>query len=347
MKKFAFLFAFTISFVMAQSTIINVDNNPDSPTGYYENLQLAINNASGGDTLYVYPSNTTYGDITINKRLHLFGNGYDGVNGGGDSKIQHITLDTSDTQSTNSSGSSIQGFEIYYLSCSKSNISNILLSGNYFTYTSGGISLQSNCPAWFITNNIISGFINIYNNRSILVSNNIFKGDYYYGNGISNSSSPSVIISHNLFFKWKYFDNVYNATISNNIFICNDNTNISEMANNNFLNNLSWRSTLAPYPLPPEGNNGIGNISNQDPQFETATSSGNFDFTKDYHLKTTSPGINAATDGTNIGIYGGSVPYVWGGEFSIPRITLTNITNPVINQSTPINVNVKASKAKL
>ena len=44
MKKFAFLVAFTIIFVMAQSAVINVDNNPDRPAGYYGNLQLAMNN---------------------------------------------------------------------------------------------------------------------------------------------------------------------------------------------------------------------------------------------------------------------------------------------------------------
>ncbi len=347
MKKFAFLLAFTIVFVTAQSAIINVDNNPDRPSGYYENLQLAINIAAVGDTLYVYPSNTTYGSIIIKKRLHLFGSGYDGISGGGDSKIHQLTLDTSTSPSTNPSGSSFQGFEIYYISCSKSNITNILISGNYISYSSGGVSLYNNCPGWFITNNIISGYISIYNNRSILVSNNIFKGGYSYANGISNSSSPSVIISHNLFLNWNYFNNVYNATICDNIFICKNVTSSTAMSNNNFLNNISWRSALTPYLLPPESNIGSGNISNQDPQFETALSSGNFDYSKDYHLKSTSPGINAATDGTNIGPYGGSIPFSFGGEYSIPKITLTNITNPVINQSTPINVNIKASKAKL
>ncbi len=119
------------------------------------------------------------------------------------------------------------------------------------------------------------------------------------------------------------------------------------MANNNFVNNLSWRSALNPYTLPPEANNGSGNISNQDPQFETANATSSFTYTDDYHLKSTSPGKNAATDGTDIGLYGGNTPFVWGGLFSIPKITQTIITNPVVNQSTPINVNVKAKKAEL
>jgi len=93
--------------------------------------------------------------------------------------------------------------------------------------------------------------------------------------------------------------------------------------------------------------NGSGNVSNQDPQFVTAQSSPTWYQAEDYHLKSTSPGKNAASDGTDIGPYGGNNPFVWGGIFSIPNITQTHITNPVINQSTPINVNVKANKAKL
>jgi hypothetical protein len=99
--------------------------------------------------------------------------------------------------------------------------------------------------------------------------------------------------------------------------------------------------------MPPEGNTGTGNISNQDPKFVTGASSGNFVYTDDYHLQSSSPAKGAASDGTDIGPYGGNNPFVWGGVFSIPQITQTLITNPVINQSTPINTNIKANKAKL
>jgi hypothetical protein len=144
---------------------------------------------------------------------------------------------------------------------------------------------------------------------------------------------------------FQYFNTVTNAIVTDNIFVCSGATNTSYMYNNVFYNNISWRSTLNPYVMPPEANTGSGNISNQDPQFQTAPSSDSFDQAKDYHLKSTSPGKNAATDGTDIGPYGGSNPFVWGGQFSIPKIAQSNITNPVINQSTPINVNVKATKA--
>ncbi len=179
----------------------------------------------------------------------------------------------------------------------------------------------------------------------MIITNNIFRSSTY---GISSSNSASVVISHNMFFSWQNFNSVYNAIISDNLFMFNTTTpTSSSMARNVFNNNLGWRSALNPGVLPPESNSGSANIPNQDPLFETGLSNTYYDYTKDYHLQSTSPGKNAASDGSDIGIYGGSTPFVWGGIYSIPKITMTNITNPVINQSTPINVNIKAKKAGL
>lgn len=331
------LFAFQISF----ATIINVDNDPNRPSGYYDNLQLAVNNASPGDTLYIYPSNTSYGNVTVDKQLHFFGSGYDGTYGNV-TQISYLYLDTATSPASNPSGSSFQGITISRITCQKPNISNIVIAGNNLT---SYLNLTYNCSGWLITNNYIQSYLNLYNNNSIIISNNIFS-NYY--NPIKQSNSSSVVISHNLFMGWRYFEATYNAIISDNIFMCASNASYyAYMNNNNFMNNLSWLSTLNPYNLPPEGNSGSGNISNQDPQFVTAPSTPTWDMSKDYHLKSTSPGKNAASDGTDIGPYGGNNPFVWGGIFSIPNITQTHITNPVINQSTPINVNVKANKAKL
>jgi len=347
MKKLVSLLFLMFVTGITQATIINVDNNLARPSGYYANLQLAVNAAQEGDTLYVYPSNTSYGDVIIKKTLHLFGKGYNGTTGFV-SRINYLRLDTNTSPSTNSSGSSFQGLTIKTLTCSKPNIVNIVAVGNYFYYSNTCINLNGNCSGWLIANNYIKGYINVADNGSLIISNNIFYGYQYGSSQLFNSSSNSVLFSHNLVLNFKNFTSVYNTTIIDNIFIAQSSAAAnSTMANNNFINNLSWRSTLNPYLLPPDGNQGSGNLSNQDPQFETAPSSGTFDQSKDYHLKSTSSGKNAASDGTDIGPYGGSSPFVWGGTFSIPKITESLITNPVINQSTPINVNVKAKKAEL
>ncbi|MBC8147176.1 MAG: hypothetical protein H8E98_04250 [Bacteroidetes bacterium] len=344
MKKII-LFALLLSIAgLSQATILNVDNNANRPSGYYEFLTAAINAASAGDTIYVYPSNTSYGTITLTKKLHLFGFGYDGSQGAV-SKIEYFYLDTTATPSSNPSGSTIQGFTIInYINCQKPNINNIVVAGNSIDNYYNTVNLSTNCSGWLFTNNYIYGYLNLNNNTSIIISNNVFRNHSY---GIYTSNSSTVVISNNLFMNWRYFNNVFNATVSNNIFIINSAANSTYMANNIFLNNLSYWDATNLYNLPPTGNTGSGNISNTDPQFETGLASGVYDYSKDYHLKTTSPGHNAGTDNTDIGPYGGTSPFVWGGAFSIPKVTQMIIKNPIINQGTNINVNVKAKKAEL
>lgn len=331
--------------ISLQATVLHVDNKPNRPAGYYNDINIAITNASQGDTLFIYPSNIIYGtgyygSLTITKKLHFVGFGYDGTTNFC-SRFGAITLDTTTSPSSNPSGSSFQGLTISSISCSKSNINNIKLNGNFIT---SQITIGTNCSGWLIENNYIYDYINVNYCSNITINNNIFRADYY---GIYYSSSSSVIISHNLFMNWRYFNQVFNATISNNIFVCSYSTNTSSMNSNVFVNNISWQSSATPYTLPPASNTGSGNISNQDPQFETGLSSGSFDYTKDYHLKSTSPAKNAGSDGTDMGPYGGTNPFVWGGAFTIPKITEMYIKNPVVNQGTNINIKVKAKKADL
>ncbi|NJM93788.1 MAG: hypothetical protein HC842_03225 [Cytophagales bacterium] len=53
------------------------DNNPGVSTGglVYASAQDAITASAAGDTVYIVPSYTSYGNITINKRLVVLGAG--------------------------------------------------------------------------------------------------------------------------------------------------------------------------------------------------------------------------------------------------------------------------------
>ncbi len=342
MKRYLIISILLSISIIAHSTIINVDNNANRPNGYIKNLQNAISTASAGDSIYIYPSNVTYGNITITKKLHLFGFGYDGTTGT-NSKIGQLIFDTTSTPSSNPSGSTIQG--LYFstsIYCSKQNISNIIISGNHVDE----VSMQPNCSNWIITNNYIYDYISLNNNVSIIVSNNVFRSHTY---GIYTSNSSSVVISNNLFIYWGYFYNVFNATVNNNIFICNTASLVTnKMSNNSFNNNISYCvNSSQTYTLPPSGNTGSGNKSNQNPSFINGTISSTYDISKDYHLQAASTGKNAGTDGTDIGQYGGTNPFIWGGAFTIPKVSQITISNPIINQGTTININVKAKSADL
>ena len=96
-------------------------------------------------------------------------------------------------------------------------------------------------------------------------------------------------------------------------------------------------------------NTGVNNQIDVDPLFVNVSST-TFDYAYDYHLQATSPGKNAGTDGTDIGIYGGAYPFPSGGEVPwqtsikpyMPQILEMNVLNAVIPLNDTLQVQVKA-----
>ena len=73
--KILFFFFFFFSYFVGNSTVWTVDNNSNSPA-QYSDLQLAVDNAAIGDTILVAGSTTSYGDITLDRKLTIIGAGY-------------------------------------------------------------------------------------------------------------------------------------------------------------------------------------------------------------------------------------------------------------------------------
>jgi hypothetical protein len=73
----------------------------------------------------------------------------------------------------------------------------------------------------------------------------------------------------------------------------------------NFYNNISYDSSL------PNGNGNLENIDMEKVFIDPGTN---------FHLLEDSPAKGAGTDGVDIGIYGGSTPYVDDGKPSLPSI---------------------------
>jgi hypothetical protein len=166
----------------------------------------------------------------------------------------------------------------------------------------------------------------------------------------------------------------YNATIVNNIIYssssyynnnsgnhyCNFTKNLFYSYNNyqflaNFLDNSSDNNTF---------NTTYGNIINQNPSFVKYTINdplGSYSTSNppsgpfiDFHLNNDSPGKNYGTDGTDIGIYGGTTPFVEGATTdsrfryypmpAMPQMLDLTITNPSIPANSTLNVNFSAEK---
>ncbi|OQX80559.1 MAG: hypothetical protein B6D61_01855, partial [Bacteroidetes bacterium 4484_249] len=78
MRKISILTVLAIVFAMsANATVWRVNNNTQVDADF-SNLQTAVNDAGvlPYDTLYVEASNTSYGNVDVNKPLIIIGAGY-------------------------------------------------------------------------------------------------------------------------------------------------------------------------------------------------------------------------------------------------------------------------------
>lgn len=342
MKTPIFLSLLLLLFCPLSAAIITVDNSANGG-GQYSNLQTAVDNAVSGDTIHIIGSNTSYGNLVLNKQLTLIGAGYNPPNQLSLSTVL-VSISLGNSSGLGSAaGSTITGVTFSNLTSSGSashdnitiercEVSNLYLPSN------------GNSSNWVIQNNIISSII-IYNSSNCIIRNNVITST------ISTSDEPSVLITNNNFVSnntgGTVFSNIQFATIANNIFF--NGRNPQGCTSSTFNNNLTFNTSnnLLPY-----GNNsGTGNLVGIDPMF-TNVPSGIFDFAYDYRLLGTSQAASAGTDGTDIGIYGGihsfpiggPVPYLTSAMPRVPQVLEVNIQNTTIFQGGPLQVQVKARK---
>lgn len=317
--------------------VITVSNAPNSP-GLYTSLQTAIDSASSGDTIYVHGSGTSYGNVTVKKRITLFGTGHNpSKTNPFVSEIGNIQLDSLSGVS-GASGSKIAGLKLNRVSGygGTGGTKNITVQRNYFV--SGGTKISITGSGWIIENNIISSAsVNANNHSTIIFRNNIFNSSY-----INSSSQATVLISNNIFLgSASAFSSVSNALIANNIF-SGSTPNGSNVNTNTFSNNITYQTSSDTIPI--GTNTGSGNFIAQNPQFMNVPVN-TFNYSYDFTLDTISPGINAGTDGTDIGAFGGAMPFVdMTGSPAIPQMKFISILNPVIPVGDSLNVIIKAKK---
>jgi len=301
MQKFFFFICVFVSFLLciqSYAAVITVDANHPS-AGMYKNLQDAHDAANSGDTILVYPFAGKYGGIEVKKRLRIVGRGWYDVAG------KNISTAISDYMifSNGSNGSSLEGFEYDFevnidandITVKRNDLSYILIKSGH----SGSVIIQN-----YIYSQRGSSIIYVANNNEVLIANNIIINSYYNdGVGIIASyNSITISILHNII---RAYDdaliiNASNYYVANNII---KEGTISPKASSGFHNNICNSEQLYTYN---------GNIINID---MNTVYSGSW-----YQLKENSPAIGAGTNGVDIGIYGGSTPFVLGGYPSIPRI---------------------------
>ena len=318
---------------LSNATIIIVDNNPNSPA-LYNNLQAAINAASPGDTIYIQGSNTNYmpggGTIHINKKLTIIGTGHNPQK----QNALKSMVGASFIFEPGSSGSALIGITTpptgIGIQTSGASVDSLYIADNYINLiiiSGSNHIIEENIK----TNNAFT----INSGSNIIIRNNIIAG------AIDNANQPTVEIANNVFIdNIPAFINVSNVMIRNNIFY---KTNPTGTTSATFINNITYQTTNT---LPTPGNFGSGNINNTDPEFvNVPVAATTFSYSYDYNLQSTSPGIGAGSDGTDIGLYGGLGNFKMTGEPPIPIIREFTISNPTIPTGSNIDVKVVSETA--
>ncbi|MBX2899354.1 MAG: hypothetical protein KF775_06875 [Cyclobacteriaceae bacterium] len=357
------------------ATVRTVSNNPTRPA-QFTTFAAAQTASVNGDTIYMYGSPFQYPAITISKRLVVIGAGHNPNNQFGQpTNILNIDL-FRDSGSSNASGSVITGVLTGRLDIVGLMSNNIRIFRCRFTQylNLAGGSPTGYADGWVLYNNIFDSYLyggagsrTSLSTTNLVLANNIFSANaYLYG-----FNSNTIIVDHNLFFGANNLFQTFNIIITNNIFTRTSGTlfygSTSGPVLCTFNNNLSNQTTIAdPSTYTPAtnfvntytgtgggSNFGAGNVVGQDPLYASVSNFNNYVAASNYRLQASSPGKNAGTDGTDLGIYGGSYPFPSGGAVGsgfdtspmppIPQVTELNIQNATVPVNGTLNVNVKAT----
>lgn len=370
-KKLLVLIASILFSLPVFATVRTVSNNPTRPAQYttFSGAQTA---SAVGDTIYVYGSPFTYPDFTVTKRLVLIGAGYSPNNQFGQPTTITAIILYHDSGSNDATGTVITGFHL----TGRIDFGGTLISNNVQIFRNrigayvnlSGASPTGWVDGWVIYNNIIESYIygggtsrTANSATNIIIANNIFNtSGYLYG-----MNSNTILVDHNVFMGTSTkLVNIFNVIVTNNIFTRTSGNLMTNTVLCTFNNNISSQSTIggATEYNPTNSftanfigsgggaNSGSGNQIGIDPLFVSVSNFDAYLATSNYRLQTSSTGRNASTDGTDLGIYGGSYPYPTGGVGTqydtspmppIPQVTSVNIQNATIQPNGTLNVQVQ------
>lgn len=345
MKKLYFLpFLFLAVTTFAQKQFV-VQNGT---TQTFEDLNEAIAAASAGDTLYLPGGGFNISPTTIDKTLHWRG-------------VGHYPDSTAVTGSTQ-----ITTYDVYFSgNCDNSTFEGIHFQHNVRFGSDGnectGVRMKRCRVAGILylryTDNTDSGNPDLAFHLSECVTNST---DARYGMNVRVEKTMIFGVVNNFILSYfnhcsiNDYDNSSSYDVINNCKNCQFLNNVFTYhyglrgsANCNFENNL-FQSTL-PYDPNTSTFTGSGNITNVGVAniYNDISQSANiytFSYNNNYHLKDGSPGIGAATDGTNIGIYGTSLPYKEGAVPYHPHIQSAVIDNEAVGGNLGVQINVAAQE---
>ncbi|ETR68066.1 MAG: cell surface glycoprotein [Candidatus Magnetoglobus multicellularis str. Araruama] len=338
------LFLLFLSISITNAAVLTVDKAPHA--GQYSTLQEAHDAASIGDTIHVFPSVGAYEAITVTKSLHFMGAGFSKSS----DNLKPTLLVGTMIFSKGSDGSTLESFgrggglyviiDANQITIKRNLLHRITIKENH----SGTCIIQN-----YINDNSQNYVIYVHNNNDVFVANNIIWNMYkekkgywparrYGGNGVyASHDSITLTIYYNIFNVLTKYDNNYNFN-SGGYAITASNANI-DIANNIFLGGKISASTghfyynMSNSTQLPEQNGNITNV-NMNTVFINHSSA-------DFHLAENSPAKKAGKNGVDMGIYGGSTPFVDNGIPSSPAIIQIEADH-VASKAHGLDITIKA-----
>lgn len=126
-----------LSFTFTSFAQIHYVSNLTNSNADFDNLQHAINHAEEGDSIYVFPSDKSYGEISITKQVVLIAKTLFSHHNDEKAKIDKVILENILHDNSDASHTVIHGFEINYLmtiSDPGNHVQNVTFSSNHLNF---------------------------------------------------------------------------------------------------------------------------------------------------------------------------------------------------------------------
>ena len=308
--------------------------NNTGVTTDFTTAQAAINAAGvvDGDTIHIEPSGTSYGNLTLTKRLVIIGNGYFLGTSGSNSNP-----DLQANPATSSIG------ELYINSGgSNSVIMGMTINDAYIGYSSYVNNLL------FRRNRVITS-VYFYSAGST----NVQVMQCYIDGSISQTAShTNVLIANNIIIQGAIFDADDNGTFQNNIMHATGVAYSSSFQNFTLRSNIlvagsisSLASCIVEFNLSYSTQFGTANGNQQNIDMSTVFAGyptiGINSYDGRYALKAGSPAIAAGYGSVDCGAYGNTPAYVKSGMPDVPSIYKLSVPPIVTNNTLSVIVSTK------
>ena len=334
MKKSVLTFAMLLltTFVIAQYRVALHSDGNVTIFGGGNPFTEAYNAAVAGDTIYLPGGNLLF-PPTIDKSLTIKG-------------VGHYPAATTATNRTVLNGNLSIGGNADYLHLEGINLTGNLTFAtnqkadfvslkrsrfNTVNYTGSG---TTPCENNTISECIIDANINTQNASFLTAKNNIIGGNINYGTQLGFSNNVFLQTGYNL------INYVTNSSFTNNIFLYNSYVDdFLHNSNGNTITNNVFK--ISPIP---EANTMSNNYLNIDltTVFENIPTVP-FNYDQNYGLLTSATTTFLGSEGTQVGIYGGTFPFKLNSVPTNPSITAKNIASQTdSNGQLPVQVTVKA-----